>query len=163
MNQITEGLEEAAVEDGGGRGGGLKWGRTGESLGRGASWGWGEEGGGANTGAVLTPVQICGSLLQNVAEPLFLLPASVNLVPGDASPLPPSVPPAVRFLPFIAEWLWTGSEQAPPPPGSGPGYFRRCPAVRLVRGCCLFLKQEVRLRRNSAIYMEDLVAPPHRC
>lgn len=86
------------MEDGGGRGGGLKWGRTGESLGRGASFGdKGEEGGGASTGAVLTPVQICGSLLQNVAEPLFRLPASVNLVPGDACPLPPSVRLSLRL------------------------------------------------------------------
>lgn len=73
-------------------------------------------------------------ILHKVAEPPFSFPASVNQVLADAftASICPAACPTVQILPFIVERLWNGSDQAPPPSGNRPGYFRRPPAARLV-------------------------------
>lgn len=118
------------------------------------------EDGSASTIVLLTPVQNSGRFCFHVAEPLFSFPPSVDLVLGDASRCL-HLSGCLCYCPYPAFYSW--ADQAPPPPGNKLGYFRRGPAVRLVYGSGLFHKQEVRPRRNSAIYIKDLVAPPHRC
>lgn len=100
----------------------------------GGDWGKEEEEGSASTVVVLTPVGICGSFCtrwQNHSL-VFQLQYIWFWVMLPAAFICSADCPTVRILPFIVERLWNQSDQAPPPPGNRPGYFRRCPALRLV-------------------------------